>query len=59
MFDLAIAVFIGLPFGFLAGYLWRDRISRARRVKVRDELAVEPQQVVLGETEAADRCLGL
>jgi hypothetical protein len=25
------AVLIGFPFGFLAGYFWRDRISRARR----------------------------
>ena len=37
MFDLAIAILIGFPFGFLAGYLWRDRISRARRAKFRGE----------------------
>jgi len=33
MVDLAIAILIGFPFGFLAGYLWRDRISRARRAR--------------------------
>jgi len=37
MFDLVIAIFIGFPFGVLVGYLWRDRISRARRAKFRAE----------------------
>jgi hypothetical protein len=37
MFDLAIAILIGFPFGFLAGYLWRDRVSRARRAKFQAE----------------------
>ena len=37
MFDLAIAILIGFPFGFLVGYLWRDRISRARRARYRAE----------------------
>jgi NhaP-type Na+/H+ or K+/H+ antiporter len=33
MFDLAIAALIGFPFGVLVGYLWRDRISRARHAR--------------------------
>jgi hypothetical protein len=33
MRDLALAILVGFPFGFLAGYLWRDHISRARRAK--------------------------
>ena len=33
MFDLAIAALIGFLFGVLVGYLWRDRISRARRAR--------------------------
>jgi hypothetical protein len=37
MFDLAIAALIGFPFGFLVGYFWRDRISRARRARYRAE----------------------
>jgi hypothetical protein len=37
MFDLAMTALIGVPFGFLAGYLWRDRISRARRARYRAE----------------------
>jgi len=37
MFDLAITALIGFPFGFLVGYLWRDRISRARRARFRAE----------------------
>ena len=37
MFDLAIAVFVGFPLGFLAGYLWRDRISRKRHAKFQAE----------------------
>jgi NhaP-type Na+/H+ or K+/H+ antiporter len=37
MFDLAIAILIGFPFGVLVGYLWRDRISRARRARYRAE----------------------
>jgi len=37
MFDLAIAVLIGFPFGFLVGYFWWDRISRARRARYRVE----------------------
>jgi hypothetical protein len=37
MFDLSIAALIGVPFDFLAGYLWRDRISRARRARYRVE----------------------
>jgi hypothetical protein len=37
MFDLSIAALIGVPFGFLAGYLWRDRISRVRRARYRAE----------------------
>jgi hypothetical protein len=35
MFDLmidAILIF-GFPLGVLAGYMWRDRISRARRAR--------------------------
>ena len=36
--DLALGaalgiVFVGLPAGFLMGYSWRDRISRARRIR--------------------------
>ena len=34
---LAIAALIGFLFGVLVGYLWRDRISRARRAKYRVE----------------------
>jgi hypothetical protein len=37
MFDLAIVALIGFPFGVLVGYLWRDRISRARRARHRAE----------------------
>jgi len=37
MFDLTIAVLIGFPFGFLSGYLWRDRISHRRQTKFRAE----------------------
>ena len=33
MFDLAIAVFVGFPLGFLAGYLWRDHLSRERHAE--------------------------
>jgi hypothetical protein len=33
MFDLAVAIFIGFPFGVLVGYLWLDHISRARRAR--------------------------
>jgi hypothetical protein len=29
------AVFFGFPFGVLVGYMWRDRISRARRARAR------------------------
>jgi hypothetical protein len=27
------AIFFGLPLGVLVGYMWRDRISRARRAR--------------------------
>ena len=27
------AVFVGFPFGVAVGYLWRDRISQARRMR--------------------------
>ena len=37
MFDLAIAVLVGFPFGVLFGYLWRDRISRRRHAKFQVE----------------------
>ena len=37
MFDLAIAILIGFPFGVLVGYLWRDRISRVRRANFQAE----------------------
>jgi hypothetical protein len=31
---LAVAVFlVGTSFGFLMGYMWRDRISRERRAR--------------------------
>ena len=30
---VAGALFIGFPFGVAVGYAWRDRISRARRVR--------------------------
>ena len=40
MFDkLVYAVLIfGFPFGVLIGYMWRDRISRARRDRYLEEL---------------------
>jgi NhaP-type Na+/H+ or K+/H+ antiporter len=37
MFNLVIAALIGSLFGVLVGYLWRDRISRARRATYRVE----------------------
>jgi hypothetical protein len=33
------ALFVGFPFGVAVGYAWRDRISRARRVRHRVERA--------------------
>ena len=30
---VAGAIFFGFPFGVLVGYMWRDRISRARRAR--------------------------
>jgi hypothetical protein len=32
------ALFLGLPVGVAIGYVWRDRISRARRLLVQQEL---------------------
>jgi hypothetical protein len=45
MFDLAIAALIGFPFGVLVGYLWRDRISRARRARHRAEQEMRPGRI--------------
>ena len=32
------AVLIGFPVGVVVGYVWRDRISRARRIRYWNEL---------------------
>ena len=43
----------GVPLGFITGYLWRDRISRARHAKV--QAAWENQRSPMHEDPSARR----